>query len=98
MKRYLDHIKNTKAPHERRAHAVKVAGFVTAAVFVLWAGTLSLRLGSSIAPVADAGSDSNMTQNTAQAAPSTSLTASAAAVQDQNVAHLEISTTSIYSQ
>ena len=36
----------TKDPHERRAHAMRVAGVVTAFVFVGWVTTLGVRLGS----------------------------------------------------
>lgn len=43
MKRYIEHIQ-TKDPHERRQHALRIAGALTAVVFVGWLGTLGLRL------------------------------------------------------
>jgi len=64
MKQYLDHIKS-KEPHERRQHAMQIAGVVTAAVFAVWITTLGFRLGG----------DSNVAQDETQ----TSLSASAAA-------------------
>jgi hypothetical protein len=45
MKKYIEHIK-TKEPHERRQHAMQIAGAVTTAVFLVWITTLGLRLGS----------------------------------------------------
>lgn len=52
MKKYFDHIK-TKEPHERRAHAMQIAGTVTAMVFMVWITTLGLRLGSGQAELAE---------------------------------------------
>jgi hypothetical protein len=49
MRRYIEHVQN-KEPHERRAHALRIAGTLTALVFVGWLGTLGLRLANS--PVA----------------------------------------------
>ncbi|MBX4192093.1 hypothetical protein KW798_01255 [Candidatus Parcubacteria bacterium] len=43
MKRYIEHLK-TKEPHERRAHALRGAVLVTAALFFVWITTLSVRL------------------------------------------------------
>lgn len=45
MKKYFDHIK-TKEPHERRQHAMQIAGVVTAMVFAVWITTLGFRLSS----------------------------------------------------
>lgn len=45
MKRYLDHIKN-KEPHERRVHAMQMAGAFTAVIFAVWLTTLGARLAS----------------------------------------------------
>lgn len=92
MRHYLEHIKNTKEPHERRQHAMRVAGGVTLAVFALWLGTLGFRLaGPGAAPVAQ--SDGTQTTN----ADTSSLPAAAAAARQDNAAHLEVSTTSVYS-
>ncbi len=46
MNRYLDHM-HSKPTHERRQHAMRVAGVVTALVFVGWVTTLGLQLGTS---------------------------------------------------
>jgi hypothetical protein len=46
MNRYLDHM-HTKPTHERRRHAMRIAGIVTVLVFVGWVTTLGLQLGSS---------------------------------------------------
>lgn len=45
MSGYLDHM-NSKPAHERRRHAMRVAGIVTAFIFVGWVTTLGLRLGT----------------------------------------------------
>jgi len=83
MRRYIEHIKNTREPHERRQHAMQVAGIATAALFAVWIGTLGVRLTS---------------QEEIAQSPDTSLTASAAASQVNKGAQLEVSTTSIYNQ
>ncbi len=89
MKNYIEHIKNTRTPHERRTHALQIAGVLTAAVFVVWLGTLSLRLGLNNDTVA--AEESNQTTLPGQS----SLSASAAAATQNNQAHLEVSTTSV---
>lgn len=89
MKRYINHIINTRAPHERRQHAMQIAGAVTALVFAVWIGTLGMRLGGGTVAADDTGTQ---TVN-----PDVSLTASAAAARQDNAAHLEVSTTSVYS-
>jgi hypothetical protein len=80
MRRYIQHIKETREPHERRAHAMRVAGLLTGAIFAVWLGTLGYRLstGSELAE-----------------SPDTSLTAAAAAAAPNTEAHLQVSTTSI---
>lgn len=91
MRKYIEHIKNTRTPHERRTHALQAASVITAAIFVVWIGTLGLRLGTGGAAVAQ--DDGTQTLNNNQ----TSLSASAAAATTNNQAHLEVSTTSVYS-
>jgi len=59
MKKYFKHIQN-KPPHERRQHAVQVAGVCTALVFVVWVTTLGMRLAHQSAAVAGAGGDSQV--------------------------------------
>ncbi len=90
MRNYLEHIKNTRTPHERRTHALQIAGVVTALLFVVWVGTLSIRFGGIGAVAADDG-----TQTVLPAGDQSSLTASAAAARQNNAAHLEVSTTSV---
>ncbi|MDB5225083.1 MAG: hypothetical protein JWL87_35 [Candidatus Adlerbacteria bacterium] len=67
MKKYLDHIK-TKEPHERRQHAMQIAGVVTAGVFAIWITTLGFRLSSDETQLAQ--DDTNQTSLTAAAAQS----------------------------
>ncbi len=81
MRRYLEHIRTTREPHERRAHAVQVAGVLTAALFAIWLGTLGTRLA---------------TQEEIAASPDTSLTAAAAASTENKGPRLEVSTTSVF--
>lgn len=74
MKNYFRHIK-TKPTHERRQHAVKIAGAFTAVVFVFWITTLGVRLGRS--PEGDASqlagaAAAGMTSNTLEVATTTS--------------------------
>ena len=83
MKRYIAYMKENHAPHERRQHAVRVAGVLTAALFAVWVGTLGVRLSS---PAVVAEDDQ------------TSLSAAAAASTQNKGALLEVSTTSVYSQ
>ena len=82
MKRYIEHIKNTRTTHERRQHAVQVAGVATLALFAVWLGTLGLRLASP-AGVAQ-------TEDNAQTASVVS------AVQSDGGAQLQVSTTSVF--
>lgn len=65
MKKYFDHIK-TKEPHERRQHAMQIAGGVTAAVFAVWITTLGFRLTSGQTQVADSGAQTALTASAVQ--------------------------------
>ncbi|HEV7449633.1 MAG TPA: hypothetical protein VGP13_03810 [Candidatus Paceibacterota bacterium] len=67
MKKYVDHI-IAKEPHERRRHAMQLAGILTAMVFVVWITTLGLRIGGGDNTVAQ--DDSNQTSLSAAAAQS----------------------------
>jgi hypothetical protein len=61
MKRYLDHM-HQKPTHERRRHAMRVAGILTALVFVGWITTLGVQLGTpstSSGQAAVAGTDNS---------------------------------------
>ena len=89
MRRYIEHIKNTRTTHQRRVHALQISGVITATLFAVWLGTLGMRLGGSVVAQDDG------TQTTLPAGEQTSLTASAAQAQNSNRAHLEVSTTSV---
>ncbi len=82
MKRYIEHIKNTRTTHERRQHAVQIAGVLTGALFAVWLGTLGMRLAG---------------QTEVAQSPDTSLTAAAAASTENKGPQLEVSTTSVFS-
>ena len=82
MKRYIEHLKNTRTTHQRRQHAVQVAGALTAALFAVWLGTLGLRLSSP--------------SDVAQTADSTQTASVAAAVQNNSGPQLQVSTTSVF--
>jgi hypothetical protein len=56
MKRYIENM-HKREPHERRAHALRVASAVTMVVFVGWLATLGLRLAS-----VSGGEDGNPSQ------------------------------------
>lgn len=64
MKEYFKHIQQ-KPAHERRTHAVQVAGVVTAFVFVVWITTLGLNLSSQGGGVMAQDAASTQTANTA---------------------------------
>lgn len=51
MKKYFDHMQ-TKTPHERRQHALKIASGVVALAFIVWISTLGLRFASTPPQVA----------------------------------------------
>jgi hypothetical protein len=49
MAPYFDHM-HQKSTHERRTHAMRVAGVVTALIFAGWITTIGLRTNSSDQP------------------------------------------------
>jgi hypothetical protein len=65
MKQYLDHIKS-KEPHERRQHAMQLAGAVTAAVFLVWITTLGMRLGSDTHVAGQGDAQTSLSASAAQ--------------------------------
>lgn len=79
MRNYLDNM-GQKDPHERRAHALRVASVVTGLVFVGWIGTLGMRL--SPETVAEAGN--------------TDQTAAVVQTQQRQGPALEVSTSSVF--
>ncbi|MEK7109044.1 MAG: hypothetical protein AAB919_01240 [Patescibacteria group bacterium] len=56
MNRYLEHL-HRKPTHERRQHAMRVAGVLTALVFVGWVTTLGMQLGTTNNSAQVAGTD-----------------------------------------
>jgi hypothetical protein len=66
MKKYFNHIKS-KSPHERRQHAMQIAGILTALMFVVWVSTLGVRFASTPPQTADSG-DASQLANVAAAA------------------------------
>jgi hypothetical protein len=90
MKKFLNHIKSTREPHQRRTHALAVAGGITAVIALIWLTTLPLRLQGPTQPVADNGSDNGGAQ--------TLLTAAAenAPTNNSGAAQLQVSTTSVF--
>ncbi len=83
MRKYIEHIKNTRTTHQRRQHAVQVAGALTAALFAVWLGTLGVRLASP----------SDVAQTTDYAG---AQTASVAAAVNNDESQLQVSTTSVF--
>lgn len=85
MRRYIEHIKNTRTTHQRRQHAAQVAGVLTAALFAVWLGTLGVRIASQgeVAQTVDDGS---------QAA---AVVSAVSAVQSGE-AQLQVATTSVF--
>lgn len=67
MAPYLEHMRN-KPAHERRLHAMRVAGVLTALVFAGWVTTLGLQAGSTD-QTAVAGTDTSGQTAAAAAAP-----------------------------
>lgn len=64
MKRYIEHVQS-RDPHDRRVHAMRLAGTVTAAVFAVWITTLGFRL-SAEAPHVAAEDQSSLSASAAQ--------------------------------
>lgn len=58
MRRYITHVQHNLTPHERRQHAMQIAGVITALLFVGWLMTLGLRL-STPGPVVEKSDTSN---------------------------------------
>lgn len=53
MRKYLKKIEEERTPHERRQFALRVAGSVTAVIFVGWLATLGVRIGNMQQEVAE---------------------------------------------
>ena len=50
----------SKTPHERRTHAMQVAGGVTALALLVWLGTLGIRFDSTPPQTADSNDTSQL--------------------------------------
>jgi len=66
MRRYIEHIQNTRTPHERRQHATQIAGVVTAVLLIGWLATLGVRLTNRGPVVEDNTSNTAATLNAVQ--------------------------------
>jgi hypothetical protein len=86
MKRFIAHM-HTKSTHDRRTHAMQIAGALTAIVFVVWVTTLGIRIATP------SGGETTLQATGGQ----TSLTAAAAQTQNNNEARLEVATSSVLS-
>lgn len=77
MKNYFQHVEG-KTPHERRRHAMQIAGAVTAVLFVGWLATLGVRLASltasSDASQAAAAANAAQNQSTLEVATTSAYT------------------------
>lgn len=63
VKRYIEHVQ-AQEPHERRQHAMRLAGAITVAVFAVWITTLGFRLNSNTQLAAE--DDNSLTATVAQ--------------------------------
>jgi hypothetical protein len=66
MRRYIEHIQNTHTTHERRQHALQIAGLITAALFISWLAMFGLRMGTSGPVVEDNNVNTAATLNAVQ--------------------------------
>lgn len=82
MNRYFDHM-HTRSPHERRQHALRVAGVFTALIFAGWVTTFGL---------SNMGDNSQIVQSSDGAQNAAAVVASSPYAQNQ----LVVATTSDY--
>ena len=64
MRRYLQEVRS-RPTHDRRLFAMRIAGALTAIIFVAWIGTLGLRVGGS--PAQDVATTPDNASQTAAA-------------------------------
>jgi hypothetical protein len=55
MRRYIERMQEERTPHERRQFALRVAGGVTAVLFVGWLATLGIRFSTVSTEIAEQG-------------------------------------------
>jgi|GEM_PF-1251958 hypothetical protein len=67
MKNYFTHMMS-KTPHERRRHAMQVAGLATCLVFLVWITTLGMRFASTPPQTASTDDPSQLAAVAASAA------------------------------
>lgn len=65
MKRYFEHMQ-TQEPHDRRQHAMRIAGATTVAVFAIWITTLGFRYGTGSSTLAEDENQTSLTAATSQ--------------------------------
>ncbi len=104
MKNYYHHVKS-KSTHERREHAMRIAGIVTVAVFVGWVGTLGVRLASNNPSIASSANSATASNSDTSGADQTQVAGVGAADQsatqtsiDPNANTLQVSTSSVLTQ
>jgi hypothetical protein len=71
--RYFEHIGN-KSTHERRVHAMQVAGVFTALLFAAWAATLGARLAALGAQSSQTAAAANQNQTSLEVATTSGYT------------------------
>lgn len=79
MRRYIEHMQS-KDPHERRVHALRVASVITGGVFAVWLATLGGRLST----------------DTIAAEPQSDQAAAVVQAAQSSGPRLEVSTTSVF--
>jgi hypothetical protein len=73
MRRYIEHIQNNRTPHERRQHAMQIAGVVTMLLFVGWLASLGMRIGGQGPVVNDGAANTAATLQAVQGPENSTL-------------------------
>lgn len=73
MRRYIEHIQNNRTPHERRQHAMQIAGVVTMLLFVGWLASIGVRVGTQGPVVEDNSTNTAATLQAVQGPEQTTL-------------------------
>ncbi len=73
MRKYIQHMQDTRTPHERRQHAMQIATVLTALLFVGWITTLGVRIASQPEVANDSEKNTAATLTAVQDASSTRL-------------------------
>ncbi len=70
---YIDQIKS-RPTHERRTHAMQMAGAIIVAIFIVWVATIGIRLATENPATAQSGDDSSQLANVASGADAANAT------------------------